>query len=442
LLQDNVDFVAAPERMSPVFYGGVSADPRGAAEFATDLKVAADGSIVLCGYFLGNVDFNPGPGTKFMHTFDLFYPDAFVLKLNSSGNFVWVDQFGARFTDAASALAIDNAGNIMVSGFYSRTVTFAKGGPTLTALGRQDAFAMKLSSGGKVRWVDSFGAEAIFFPQRDGGDGIAVDPQGNVYVVGTFVGNADFNPSLTASTVFVGRGQTDGYLVKLNNSGQFIRAFSLGAEGFDGLNRVAIGPGGEVVVAGYFQGAAFDADPGVGATLLSATPLNPQTTLAVTDVFVEKLDSNFSLQWVRQLAGSGYELTDQLKIDTNGQIVLSGSYYGIGTRFGDLSTLFTSVAGPGDGFGDFNDTGRLNSYDPFLWELDTTGHTAWVATWGGPSDEFGAGFDFEADHSIIFTGRFRGTVDFNPGPGTKKLRSSGLADAFVTQFDQNGQALF
>ena len=111
---------------------------------------SADNSIIT-GHFYGTVDFNPGSGT-----FELTAAgtDVFVLKLNSAGGFLWAVQLGSQ----AQGIAVDSADNIIVAGTFVGTVDFNPGSGTfeLTAAGT-DAFVLKLNSAGGFLWAVHLG---------------------------------------------------------------------------------------------------------------------------------------------------------------------------------------------------------------------------------------------------------------------------------------------
>lgn len=427
--QDVIDVAARPYRAGGAFVNGVGADPRGAGEYVNDLAVAPDGSVFLVGSFRGRVDFNPGQGRKIFTTYDNDYHDAFVVKLNGSGQYVWAARFGGRFTDAANALALDSAGNIYVTGLFSRTVSFVDGNRdfTLTANGRADGFLMKLDSAGAVQWVRSFGGKAVSRAEREAGNDVAVDSVGRVYVVGAFAGEVDFDSGAGISLVR-SAGRTDGFLARFDSNGVFQAVKSFSGRGYDGLTSLAIDSQDNLIVAGYFEGDQFDADPGQTTFTLQATAVRAGGARRFTDGFIEKLDANLELRWIRQLAGTGVEFVEQVRVDSADNVLVSGSFYGT-AKFGRTGPTLSSILGTGD-FDDANDLDREYSYDAYLWKLNASGRTTWVRTFGGRGDDFGAGIGVAPDGPIVQTGRQRRT--------TLKF---GLANAFVMGWQATGEPL-
>lgn len=111
-----------------------------AVSSATD----ADGNLYTTGFFQNTVDFNPGVGI-----YNLTSPaqnDIFIQKLDSVGDFVWVQQFGAGSNDNGSSIKIDTAGNIYTTGGFLGTVDFDPNSTVtnLTSNGNRDIFIQKL----------------------------------------------------------------------------------------------------------------------------------------------------------------------------------------------------------------------------------------------------------------------------------------------------------
>ena len=74
--------------------------------------------------------------------------DAFVAKIDPSGNLIWNTFLGSGADDAAQAVAADAAGNVYVGGYSSATWD----SPVRAFSGIYDAFAAKLNASGVVSW--------------------------------------------------------------------------------------------------------------------------------------------------------------------------------------------------------------------------------------------------------------------------------------------------
>ena len=157
-----------------------------------------------CGFFQGTVDFGGGTLTSADADFD----DIYVVKFGSDGTHVWSKRFGGPNSQQAFCVAVDAAGNVIVSGVFSESVDF--GGGALS--GRYDVFLAKFDPDGNHLWSERFGDFVI-----QEGWGVAVDNSGNIVLAGRSDGSVDFGGgTLTtagASDIFVakfGAADADG----------------------------------------------------------------------------------------------------------------------------------------------------------------------------------------------------------------------------------------
>ncbi len=85
-------------------------------------------NILIAGFYLGDFDFDPGVGTQVIYCNPY---DAFILKLNSLGEFIWVKTIGASgASDTGNDVAVDFAGNVYLVGSFSTSVDFDPGPDT------------------------------------------------------------------------------------------------------------------------------------------------------------------------------------------------------------------------------------------------------------------------------------------------------------------------
>lgn len=111
---------------------------------------------------------------------------AFITKYGSQGEVLWANKVdGANGTCVANGVAADRSGNFYVTGSFRGACAFDSG----TSLATPDTalFVAKYDSNGSLSWVTKIGGNQWF----TGGYGIAVDPSGNCYVTGAFLGQPD-----------------------------------------------------------------------------------------------------------------------------------------------------------------------------------------------------------------------------------------------------------
>src|SRR6185503_11516661 len=130
-----------------------------------EIMVDGSGNVYTVGDFEGTVDFDPGTGT--FNLVSAGGQDAFISKLNSSGEFAWAKRIGASDEDEILSLAISASGNIYSAGYFFGTVDFDPNAGTteLTAAGGYDVFILKLDTAGNFMWVDGLGGTDWEFPE-------------------------------------------------------------------------------------------------------------------------------------------------------------------------------------------------------------------------------------------------------------------------------------
>lgn len=178
----------------------------GGQSLAVDLL----GNVYTTGYFQGTADFDPGAGVyDFTSVGDA---DIFVSKLDASGHFVWAKQLSGPSFGVGSAITVDGAGDVYVSGAFMNTVDFDAGTSVfnLTSSGGIDLFIHKMDAAGGFEWAVKMGATDF-----DEALSIAVDGAGNVYTTGYFQGTVDFDPG-TGTTNMTSVGTRDIFVHKMS----------------------------------------------------------------------------------------------------------------------------------------------------------------------------------------------------------------------------------
>ncbi|WP_173977550.1 DUF4347 domain-containing protein, partial [Magnetospirillum sp. LM-5] len=377
--------------------------------------VDASGNVYVVGAFTGTVDFDPGAGTTNLVSIG-GSSDIFIQKLDASGALVWAKSVGGSNSEYASSIAVDGDGNVLLAGTFYGTVDFDPGVGTSTLVsngGSYDIFVQKLTSSGALVWAKSVGGS-----NYEGARSVAVDGEGNVLVTGTFYGTVDFDPGAgTTNLVSIG-GSSDIFIQKLDASGALVWAKSVGGSNSEYASSIAVDGDGNVLLAGTFYGTV-DFDPGAGTT-------NLVSYSGTQDIFIQKLTSSGALVWAKAAGGSSYEYAGDIAVDGDGNVLVTGTFYG------------TVDFDPGAGTTNLFSNG---GNEIFVQKLDASGALVWAKSVGGSGYENAAGIALDGDGNVLVTGTFYGTVDFDPGAGTTNLVSNGGNDIFVQKLDASG-ALF
>lgn len=280
--------------------------------------------------------------------------DAFVMKLNSGGQLQWIRQLGAvsnkygssAGADHGNAVAVDGMGNVYCAGRTNGNLAEKRGGGDS---GNDDAFVMKLNSGGVIQWVKQLGSVSNKFGSSTGSDscnGVAVDSAGSIVCAGHTTGNlAETN----------GGKNGDAFVMKLSSGGAIQWVKQLGA--------VSNTFGSSAVHDGCY-GVALDATGGIycaGRTASDLSELNGNSIEGSVkggiDAFVMKLSSGGVIQWVKQLgrtsntfgSSSGQETLTGVTVDRSGNLLCSGYTIGdLGESSGGSSDAFIIKMGAGN----------------------------------------------------------------------------------------------
>ncbi|MBK8845591.1 MAG: SBBP repeat-containing protein [Bacteroidetes bacterium] len=259
--------------------------------FVSSIAVSDAGNVLIMGIFGGTVDFDPGAGVV-NRTADYNYQSTFILKLNSSGLFVWVDVFdltgpgaGSAYveTGAGASIAVDGSENVYLTGSFVESADMDPGAGTFNLawtnnLDLNDGFLLKLNSSGAFVWAKRFGGLDV-----DAGHAVDVDAAGNVYVSGMFGTIANFDGTLLDA--FFG----NYFVYKVKSSGAFVWAKAFGNNQSFTKCIVKLDSKARPCLAGVFKGMA-DFDPGAATANLTAIGVNP---------YMSKLDSSGNFLWAK-----------------------------------------------------------------------------------------------------------------------------------------------
>jgi hypothetical protein len=359
-------------------------------------------SVISCGFFLTSVTFDSLNPNGFLNSFGDF--DAYITKYDTAGNFIWAKQVGGfAGIEEARSVCQDALGNVYVTGFFTGQADMDPSNASLLipSAGGQDVWVMKLDANGNLVWVKTFGGTSA-----DQANEIVIDQQGNVVVAGSFRMTADLDPG--AGTVSVtSAGFDDAYVVRFDSSGQYQWSATFGNTGSDIANTVDVDANGNIILAGFFQNS-IDADPGPGTALL--------TTTGNVGGYVIKINSSGAFVFGDVLNGTNNNSPRQLKVHSNGHILVAGSFNG--------TCDFDPTAG-------LNNITSAGSDDAYLLRLDAGGNVDWVVTYGGGAFEDAHGIAIDTSQNILVTGRFSGATDFDPGAGSVILTPANSRDGYV-----------
>lgn len=276
-------------------------------------------------------------------------------------------------------------------------------------------FLTSVSNAQNLEWAEQFGGAGI-----DNGSAIVVDSMGNSYTVGTFNQTVDFDPSNNTFNL-VSTGSDDVFITKLDPSGNFIWAKQIGGVYSDQARAAAIDTFGNIYIASSFIGSInFTTSEGNESFI----------SYGVSDIFLAKLDSSGNILWGRQIGGASTDLVEKMAIDTQGNIVLTGSFYG------------TTDFDPGISVYNLTCYGQAVNSDVYICKLNSNGDFIWAKQIGGTGYDFGNDITFDSSDNLFITGQFSGLCDFDTGVNTFNLSAIGGSDVFILKLNSSGDFIW
>lgn len=363
-------------------FGGI--DSEDGAAIAVDVA----GNVYFTGYFNDVADFDPGPGVYNL-TSSVGGSDIFVCKLDVNGDFLWAKQIGnigRGSSNGGKGIALDAGGNVYVSGNFGYTVDFDPNGGTgtLTSNGLNDIFLCKFNTSGVFQWVKQIGSTG-----QDYGQALTIDKASNLFLTGSYTDTVDFDPGIGLFELIASTTGSNGFVIKLNASGDFVWATKL-ADGLSG-NAIALDAPGNIYIAGG----------GVG-------------------IGVVKLNSTGNILWSKLLSGVNSN-AHSIAVDASGYVYTTGSFRNaVDFNPGSETVFFDSSSG----------------WDSYINKLDASGNYVWAYQIGAPSfHDHGTAIALDASGNIYSYGHFRQTVDFDPGPNAFNLTSYSY-DSYLLKWNQ------
>lgn len=251
-------------------------------DLARAIAVDASGNVYVTGFSYGQSTYaNP--------------PDYLTLKYDSNGNLLWDIRYNgpeSYSVDNASAIKVDNSGNIYVTGQSAGYGT-----------------TIKYDSNGNQLWVDRYSDQsplknAYFFA-------MALDSSANIYVTGKGTGSAPGD-------------NTDFITIKYDTNGNrlWVRTYALWGLGKDVARAISLDSSGNVYVAGFSE--------------------DPDQNLSYATI---KYNSDGDQQWISGYnSGKGWSKANAVAADASGNVYVTGGSKASGT-ISDFATIKYSPDG-------------------------------------------------------------------------------------------------
>lgn len=381
--------------------------------------------------------------------------DAALVKVNASGAYEWIQTLSSTGNDYAYGIAVNNDQTaIAITAGYSNSAQFS--GTSLISQGYMDILTAVFSTDGQLNWFATGGSTNFDFPSA-----VTFDQFDNVLTTGWFSAIATFT-NIAVTT----QQHNDVFVVKYNTIGQPQWVQTLGGNGSDAANAIAVASDNSYFVGGQFEqnikGGNFEVTSkggfdgfvahlsesgtvenlfsfgGVAADVLNAIVIDEVNGLFISgytagqmdynqaslahhgydDGFIIKTDANLNLEWSHTIGGAAWDYVRDVKITEKGIVAVG--------YFSDVMQL-----------GEFNlaSTGGQYDYDVFVAQISRDGHIENVTSMGGLSSDFAYKAAVDAEGRIVVAGEFY--ADF--GKDAVQLVAAGGADGMVIRCGEKKQ---
>jgi Beta-propeller repeat len=288
-------------------------------------------------------------------------------------------RFGTPKSDAAVAVAVGaSSDDVFVVGWTDDALEGLDAKPK-----SRDAFVARFKLDAARNWVRVW-TRALDCASDCEANGVALDPQGNLYVTGYSdgdIGSAKLN----------GTGSPDAFVAKFLADGTRDWVRLIGGAGSDFGNAVAANSSG-VYLVGYSDGTVGD-----------------QIGSGLDDAFVARIGSDGQTIWVRLLGSTLADAAVDVSVNAN-------TVQLVGYSDGVLKAGGSSAGGSSAG-----------KADVFLAKFDPNGSRLSLLTLGGPGNDYGNAIaNLESNGSVFVSGYTQETL-----PGNS---SAGFIDAFVARY--------
>ncbi len=425
------------DHLTSLRMGGADADA--AARVATD----SSGNMIVAGTFSGSM--TVGGGATALTSAGA--SDAFVVKLSPGGAVQWSLRLGGAGADSATSVAVDGAGNVLVTGTMTGPVDLG-GGPV-----EGHAYLLKLNACGTHVWSKGFTPlyPSAWSEPRD----VAANAAGTIALAGHQVGAVDFGGGNILSP---GGSDTLGPFVQsIAADGTFL----WGHAGNPGPNigapaaAVAIDATGNVALVGENR---FTMD--LGGCQTSAT-------MPYSDIFVRKFTATGACVFATMFGGADGQSFDHgtdVAFGAGGAVVAAGDM-GAGTVGGvavpggsvlvsltstgavawvrpfgqaNVRALATDSAGTVNIGGHFSGTVNVGGadltsaggHDIFFARYSSASTHLWSVRHGNTLDQATSSAAAAPNGNALFVGSFHGALSFGGG----SLTSAGSTDVFLARY--------
>ncbi len=408
-----------------------------------------------------------------------------------AGQFDLLVQVGGAGYDSSHDIAARPDGGFVIVGHFNQEATFGMGEEAVVLTAAEypdnvlipDLFCAAYDRDGYLEWVRTASSSGV-----DIARGVAIGPEGSVYVVGNIGGETVFDSADGRIETVSSHGPEDGFVARYDEAGVLDWVFAYGGEAKSTLRDVCLLGNGDIATVGYLAGKANLEDP--QGTLsydkarggLDAIVVVLQPDGSVLQLFQEGGDlddramsvapsgydglvvgggfngSRISIYGAKDdprfLDGGGSLAMFVCKYTVSGEVLWAVSGVGLGPE-SRASANGLAVSPDEDVYltGFYQDDvvffpktklpitlagrGRHFLYDGYLAKVDAGGTPQWALSLGGYSNDMATSVGLDNKHEPMVGGFYTQEIEF--GESGRVLNSADKTfDAFAAGFSASG----
>lgn len=343
------------------YFGGAQSD------FGNAIVLDAQGNIYVAGSTSSNNSLISGGATT---TYGGGNYDGFILKLSSSGQFLWSSYIGGSAEDTSWSVDVNSEGRVIVLSSTASNNALINGVHQLSNGGGTDLLLTCFNPSGAVLWSSYFGGAGT----EEAGN-VLFGPAETIYVCGS-TSSAGFAVNGTQTTF--GGGGSDGILAHFTAEGATIWSTYIGGSGDDNAHQISINQYEQLYVSGSTSSTSGIATAGAQQATNNGGSY---------DAFVGRYALSGEKLWMTYFGGEGQDRAFGCAVDELGSVYIGGI----------TSSVSNITANP---FQQDNGGGT----DLFFAFYDSLGVKNWSSYLGGIGDEFLRSISPDENSKIIYCG--------------------------------------
>lgn len=278
-------------------------------EYPSCISLTNDEGYIVAGYSYSNdkdVSGNHG------------YSDAWVVKLDKTGNIEWQKCFGGSRDDDFYSITQTTDGGFIAAGF-----TESDDGDVSSNYGKSDLWIVKLDSKGNLRWQNNFGGSEDDVAQS------IIETKNGGYIIAGYTRSNDINVSKF-------KGAVDAWIIKLSSNGILEWEKTFGGSQVESAESIKSTTDGGYIFTGTSSSQDGDVDK----------------TYGNVDLWVVKLDAKGQMEWNKVFGGSGEDRGSDIIQTSDSVYVVAGFSFSndgnLSTKNGDGNAWIISISKTGD----------------------------------------------------------------------------------------------